>query len=275
MSASTQRLGVVLAATAIIAAAAATAQTPAILQALAPDPNGKVATVNGKDIPQARATLLVRERTAQGQPDSPQLRTQVKDELINREIIIQEAERRGMLKNADVQQQIEVARQQVILRTFLQDWQKNNPIGDDQLKAEYEKIKASMSGNEFKASHILVEKEDEAKDIIAKLKKGGKFAELAKASKDPGSKDNGGDLGWNTAQTFVKPFADAMSKLKKGETTGEPVQTQFGYHVIRLEDTRSAQHPPFDEVKQQMQQRLHQQQLEKLVAELRAKAKIN
>lgn len=235
---------------------------------------GKVATVNGKDIPQSRANLLVRERTMQGVPDSPQLREQVKDELINREVVVQEAERRGLAKSPEVQQQLEIARQQVLLRAFLSDWQKSNPIPDDALRAEYEKVKGSQPSSEYKASHILVETEAEAKDIIAKLKKGAKFPELAKASKDPGSKDSGGDLGWNTAQTFVKEFSEAMVKLKKGEVTPEPVKTQFGFHVIRLEDTRAAKFPAFDEVKPQVQQKLQQDRIEKLVAELRSKAKI-
>jgi peptidyl-prolyl cis-trans isomerase C len=233
----------------------------------------KVATVNGKDIPKARADLLARQASQQGQADSPQLRQQIREELVNRELLSQEAERRGVGKTGEIREQLELARQQVVIQAFLQDWAKTNPVTDEQLRGEYEKIKAQMGGNEYKARHILVETEAEAKDIAAKLKKGEKFEELAKASKDPGSKENGGDLGWNTPQTFVKPFSDTMVKLKKGETA-EPVQTQFGWHVIRLDDTRAVKHPPFDEVKPQVTQRLQRQMLEKLVADLRAKAKI-
>lgn len=236
--------------------------------------NGKIATVNGKEIPKSRADILVREQTQQGRADSPQLREAIRDELINREILAQEAERRGITKMSDVQQQLELARQQVVLRAFLQDWAKKNPVTDDQLKAEYERVKSAVTGNEYKASHILVEKEDEAKDIIVKLKKGEKFEALAKLSKDPGSKDKGGDLGWNTPQTFVPPFSEALVKLEKGKLTETPVQTQFGWHVIRLDDTRPVKVPPFEEVKPQVTQRLQQQSLEKLVQELRAKSKI-
>lgn len=235
---------------------------------------GKIATVNGKDIPKSRADLLARQASQQGQQDSPQLRNQIREELVNRELLAQEADRRGVGKSGEIKEQLELARQQVIIQAFLQDWAKTNPVTDEQLRGEYEKIKSQMGGNEYKARHILVESEAEAKDITAKLKKGEKFEELAKLSKDPGSKENGGDLGWNTPQTFVKPFSEAMQKLKKGETTDAPVQTQFGWHVIRLEDTRPVKHPPFDEVKPQVTQRLQRQMLEKLVADLRAKAKI-
>lgn len=234
----------------------------------------KVATVNGREIPKARVDFMVRESTAKGGADSPQLREQIKNDLINREVVVQEAERRGVAKNADVLQQVELARQQVILRAYLQDWSRSNPVTDDALKSEYERLKGQMGGNEYKAQHILLASEAEAKDVLARLKKGEKFDELAKLSKDEGSKANGGDLGWSTPATYVKPFADALGKLKKGETTEQPVQSQFGWHVIRLDDQRAAKHPPFDEVKQQMQQRVQQLQLDKLLADLRAKAKI-
>lgn len=257
------------AALALAAALPAGAQQPP-----AGDASGTIATVNGKPIPKARADILVRERTQQGAPDNAQLRQAVREDLVNREVIMQEAERRGVTKSVDVQQQMELARQQVVLRAFLTEWARANPISEDQLKAEYEKVKSQMGGNEYKARHILVETEGEAKEIIVKLKKGDKFEELAKGSKDPGSKDNGGDLGWNTPQTFVKPFSDAMTKLKKGDTTDAPVQTQFGWHVIRLDETRPVKHPPFEEVRPQLQQRLQQQALEKLVADLKSKAKV-
>lgn len=234
----------------------------------------KIATVNGRDIPKSRLDMMVRERASQGTADSPQLREQVKNDLIGRELLVQEAERRGLAKNADIQQQMELARQQVLLRAFLADWTRSNPVSEDAQKAEYERIKSQMGVNEFKARHILVGSEAEARDILAKLKKGDKFEDLAKASQDEGSRGAGGDLGWATPATFVKPFADALGKLKKGETTADPVQTNYGWHVIRLDDLRAAKHPPFDEVKQQMFQRLQQQQIEKFVAELRTKAKI-
>ena len=129
-----------------------------------------------------------------------------------------------------------------------------------------------MGDKEYKVKHILVEKEDEAKDVIAQLQKGGKFDELAKArSKDPGSKDRGGDLDWNAPGGFVKPFSDAMIATPKGKFTPQPVQTQFGYHVILVEDVREAKIPPFDEVKPQLQQRAQAAYLDKYFKELRAK----
>ena len=152
------------------------------------------------------------------------------------------------------------------------DWIKKNPIPEADLRKEYDQIKAQMGDKEYKVKHILVEKEDEAKDVIAQLQKGGKFDELAKArSKDPGSKDRGGDLDWNAPGGFVKPFADAMVATPKGKFTAAPVQTQFGYHVIMVEDIREAKVPPFDEVKPQLQQRLQAAYLDKYFKELRAK----
>ena len=184
----------------------------------------KVATVNGVVIPQSRAELLVKERMTQGQPDTPELRNAIREDLISRELLAQEAVKKGVDKNPDVTTQIELAKQSVLVRSYLQDVMKASPVSDDALKAEYEKIKAQMGDKEYKVRHILVEKEAEAKDIIAQLKKGVKFEKLAAKSKDP-SKSNGGDLGWSAPGAYVKPFADAMIALKKGEYTKTPVQT--------------------------------------------------
>ena len=237
-------------------------------------PNAKVATVNGKPISKARVDALVKERAQQGTPESPQLRDSMREDAINRELLFQEAERRGLTKGVDVQEQMELARQVVAIRALLAEQHKSAPIDDDAVKAEYERLKASMPSSEYKARHILVEGEDEAKDIIAKLKKGGKFEELAKVSKDPGSKDKGGELGWAPATTYVKPFGDALSKLEKGKMTDTPVHSQFGYHIIKLEDTRAANHPPMEQVKGQVTQRLQARQVESFVKELRSKAKV-
>ena len=173
-----------------------------------------------------------------------------------------------------MQSQIDMARQAVVVRAFLQDFVKAHPVTDEVIKAEYEKVKGQMGSKEYKARHILVEKEAEAKDIVAKIKKGEKFEELAKASKDPGSKDKGGDLDWNTPASYVKEFSDALTKLEKGKYTEVPVKSQFGFHVIQLDDVRDVKFPGLDEVKAGLQQRLQQQQLEKAVADLRAKAKV-
>ncbi len=234
----------------------------------------KAATVNGVVIPQSRVDAIVRAQARQGVPDSPQLREAVRDRLVMDEIVSQEAARKGLTKNPDVQAQIDFVRQQVIVSAYRADFAKTHPVSDAQVKAEYDRIKASMGDKEYKARHILVDKEEEASEIIAKLKRGEKFEDLAKASKDPGSKDHGGELDWNSPAGYVKPFSDAMVKLDKGKYTETPVQTQFGWHVIRVDDIRPTKFPPLDEVKGQLTERLQQQALEKNLAELRAKAKV-
>jgi peptidyl-prolyl cis-trans isomerase C len=233
-----------------------------------------VATVNGTAIPQARADVMIAEQKTQGAPDSDQLRNAVKEELVRREVLAQEARKKGMEKSGSVTAQIELARQAVLIRAYLQDYVKTHAVTEADVKAEYEKIKSQLGDKEYKARHILVEKEEDAKAIIAKLDKGEKFEELAKQSKDPGSKDKGGDLGWANPAGFVKPFSEALVKLEKGKYSATPVKTEFGYHVIKVEDSRALKAPAFDEVKPQLKQRLEQQKVEHHIAELRAKATV-
>jgi peptidyl-prolyl cis-trans isomerase C len=264
-----------LAAALAIAAATSIASLPALgQQAKAGGASGKAATVNGVAIPQSRVDAIVRAQARQGVPDSPQLRDAVKERLVMDEIVSQEAARKGVTKNPDVQAQIDFVRQQVIVNAYRADFLKAHPVTDAQVKAEYDRIKSSMGDKEYKARHILVDKEPEATEIIAKLKRGEKFEDLAKVSKDPGSKDRGGELDWNSPAGYVKPFSDAMVKLDKGKYTEAPVQTQFGWHVIRVDDVRPTKFPALDEVKGQVTERLQQQALEKNLADLRAKAKI-
>lgn len=236
---------------------------------------GAVATVNGVAIPKSRSDALVTEQTAQGTPDNAELRTAVREELIRREIMTQEATKKGFAKKPEVLGQIELARQALLIRAYLQDFVKTHPVSGDDVKKEYDAITKTMGDKEYKTRHILVEKETEAKDIVARLQKGEKFDELAKQSKDPGSKDRGGDLGWSAPSGYVKPFADALVKLEKGKFSAEPVKTEFGYHVLMLEDTRALKHPSVDEVKPQIEQRLQQQVVEKHIRDLRAKAKVD
>ena len=184
---------------------------------LAADKGKAFATVNGQPIPQSVYDAFVAEQKAQGTPDSPELQNAVKEELVRREILAQEAKKKGLDKKGDIQGQVELAKQAVLIRAFLSDYVKANPVSEAQLKAEYELIKANLGNTEYKARHVLVEKEDDAKAIIAKLDKGEKFSELAKQSKDPGSKDKGGELGWSSPTAYVKPFGEALTKLKKGE----------------------------------------------------------
>lgn len=232
------------------------------------------AIVNNKAIPKAKVDEFVAALAAQGRPDTPELRNAIREELIARELFAQEAERKGLLRNSEVQRQIETARQEILIRSLIRDHLKANPITEADIKAEYDKVAKAQADKEYRARHILVEKEDAAKQIIADLKKGAKFEDLAKQSKDTGSAANGGDLDWNVRGTFVKPFADAMAALKKGEITENPVQTQFGWHVIRLDDVRDAKAPPMDQVKPQIQQELERRRVQDLQKDLRAKAKI-
>jgi peptidyl-prolyl cis-trans isomerase C len=232
--------------------------------------SGSRVVVNGVTIPQSRFEAMNKELTAQGQPDNPERQQAIKEELVNREVLAQAAAKRGLDKSADVAAQMEMARQAVLVRALFESEVKANPITDD-----YEQFKSSMGQNEYKVRHILVENEAEAKAVIAELNKGGDFAKLAKEkSKDPGSKDNGGDLDWGPSARYVKPFADAVQATPKGQMTAQPVKTDFGYHVIKVDDVRPLKVPGFDEVKEQFRQRAQQQQIQKLVMDLRQKAKI-
>jgi peptidyl-prolyl cis-trans isomerase C len=234
-----------------------------------------VATVNGKPIPAARVDQVVKQVVAQGKAtDSPQLRDAIKKDLIGREVLIQEADKQGVGTRPDVKNAIDNARQSIIINAMLADYIKKNPVKDADVRAEYDKYKSQVGDKEYHARHILVATEDEAKAIIAKLKGGAKFEDLAKQSKDPGSASNGGDLDWASPATFVPEFSKAMTSLQKGQVTETPVKTQFGYHVIKLEDVRAAKIPPFDEVKQQVAEQLQQRKLAAYREDLLKKAKI-
>jgi len=246
-----------------------------IAVAAAPAFAQNVATVNGKAIPAAKVDQMVKQVVAQGQqPDSPQLREMVKKELIGREVLLQEADKQGYGKKPEVNAAIDNARQSIIINAMLADYVKKNPVKDAEIQAEYDKYKASVGPTEYHSRHILVATEQEAKDIIAKLKGGAKFEELAKASKDPGSGANGGDLGWMTPAKLVKPFADAMVALKNGEITQTPVKSDFGYHVIKLEESRPTKFPSFEEVKGQVAESIQQRKIVAYREELVKKAKI-
>ncbi len=233
-----------------------------------------IVTVNGKAVPKSRADMLISAQVAQGQPDSPELREAVKEELIRREVLAQAAAQKGLDKSTEVQAQMDMARQGVLIGAYLKDYVKRNPVSDAQLKKEYDDLKAKVGNKEYKVRHILVDKEEDAKAIIEKLKKGEKFDDLAKQSKDPGSKERGGDLGWASPAAFVKPFSDAMTKLEKGKYTSIPVKSDFGWHVIQLDDTRDTKIPPFEEAKGQIAQQMQQGLVQKHMDSLRAKAKI-
>jgi len=234
-----------------------------------------LAIVNGVAVPKERAEALAQQVARSGRQVTPEMQGQLRDEVIAREIFAQEAHKKGLDATDDFKNQIELTKQSILIRELFTDFQKSNPVTDEEVKAEYDRFAASNAGKEYKARHILVEKEAEALDIIAKIKKGAKFEDLAKKlSKDPGSGAKGGDLDWANPGNYVKEFSDALVALQKGKMTDAPVKSQFGYHVIRLEDVRDQQLPKFEEVKPQISQQLLQQKMAKYQEELRAKAKV-
>lgn len=253
--------------TALLAAAA-------ILMPLAAQAQN-VAIVNGKSVPKSRVNTLLQQAARGGQQQiTPEMEARARDEVVLREIFAQEAERRGIPASADYKAQMELLRQTVLIRELFADYQKKNPGTEAEARAEYEKVKAQASGTEYRARHILVEKEEDAKKLIADIKGGAKFEDVAKAnSKDPGSAENGGDLDFAKPETYVPEFGQAMAKLKKGEMTETPVKTQFGFHIIKLEETRDAQFPAFDEVKDQLTKSLAQNKLQKYQEDLKNGAK--
>jgi peptidyl-prolyl cis-trans isomerase C len=236
-----------------------------------------IAVVNGTPIPTSRADALVKQLVAQGQQDSPQLQQAVREELINREILMQEAAREGIPQRPDVKAQLAVAQQTVVLRSMIEDFVKKNTPSDAEVKARYDQLVKQQQGGgkELHLHHILVDNEQQAKDLIAKIKGGASFEDLAKQySKDPGSGKNGGDLDWSSPSAYVPEFGAAASKLKKGEVTPTPVKTQFGWHIIRLDDSRDVAPPPFDQVKPQIAQQMQQEKLQQFEESLKAKAVI-
>jgi peptidyl-prolyl cis-trans isomerase C len=234
-----------------------------------------MAKVNGVSIPQARLELIMKARAAQGQPDTPEARKNLREDLVTEEVIAQEAKKKGLDRDPDFVTQLDMARQSALVRAYQIDYIKNHPVSDEELKKEYEAVKAQMGDKEYKAHHILVGSEAEAKDIIARIKKGAKLEKIAEEkSLDTGSKNKGGELDWSPAASYVQPFAEALTKLRKGELTDQPVQTPFGWHVIRLDDMRPLKVPPFEEIKQNLAQRVLQRQFAASVNDLRSKARV-
>ena len=234
-----------------------------------------IAKVNGVPVPKARMDAMILQQQARGTPDNEQTRAMVREELVNREIVAQEAAKAGLAKTPEVQMQLESARQEILVGAYIRDWLRKHPVTDADIQQEYDRAKGQTGDQEYKARHILVETEDQAKAMIAELKKGAKFEELAtKNSKDTGTKERGGDLDWNVPGVFDKQFSDAMAKLEKGKYTETPVRTRFGFHVIQLDDVRPVKFPSLAEVKPRIQQQLAQGKIEELVRGLRAKAKI-
>ena len=234
-----------------------------------------IAVVNGKPVPSARLNALKQQIERSGRPVTDDMLGQLKEEIVAREIFMQEARKRGLDASEDYKNQLELARQTILIRELFADFQKKNAVTDAKIQAEYDKFVAANGGKEYRARHILVETEDQAKALIAEIKKGGKFEELAKKnSKDPGSGANGGDLDWAGASSYVAEFSDAMVKLGKGEMSEAPVKSQFGWHIIRVDDVREAELPKLEEVKPQISQQLQQQKMGQFQEDLRKKARV-
>jgi peptidyl-prolyl cis-trans isomerase C len=234
-----------------------------------------VAIVNGKAVPTSRVDVLAQQMAASGRPVDDAMREQIKEEVILREIFMQEAQKRGIANTPEYKTQMELARQTILIRALFTDWQKKNAVTDAEIQAEYDKFAAANAGKEYRARHILVEKEDEAKAIIAAIKGGAKFEDIAKKqSKDPGSGANGGDLDWANAASYVTEFSEAMVKLDKGQMSAEPVKSQFGWHIIRVDDVRQAQLPALAEIKPQIAEQMQQQKMAEFQKNLREKAKV-
>ena len=258
-----------------LVAAAQEPAKPAAKAAAKAQAKDAVAMVNGVPVPNTRMEFMLQQQRQRGAADNEQTRSMLRDELVNREIVAQEAQKAGVAKNPEVQTQIDIARQEILVGAYLRDWVRKHPVSDAEVQKEYDRAKNQSGDQEYRARHILVETEDQAKGIIADLKKGAKFDELAaKSSKDTGSKDRGGDLDWNVPGAFDKQFSDAMVKLDKGKYTEAPVQSRFGYHVILLEDVRQTRFPAMAEVKPRIQQQLTQNKVDELIRGLRAKAKV-
>ena len=234
-----------------------------------------VATVNGKPIKQSLFDFIVKDATDHGQKVDDNVRDVIMSKLISSELVLQEAQKSGMDKKPDYLAKEELTRRELLVNVYIQDYMKSHPVSESDTKAAYEKFKTELGDKEYNARHILVASEAEAKDVIAQLNKGGEFSKIAKEkSIDPGSKEKGGDLGWFALGGMVKPFSEAVSKLQKGKLSTDPVQTQFGWHVIKLDDIRELKAPPYDKVKDNLQKQLGQRQLEKMLTDLRAKATI-
>ena len=266
------KFGTLLAVTASVLALGACSPKPSDPAATGPT----AATVNGKPISQRTIDMIAKQGGSAGHADTPEARKNIIDQLALQMVVAEEAVKKGLDKSPEVLDQLNAIRQSVLANAYVEDFIKSNPISEDALKAEYERIKATISGTEYKARHILVDKESEAKDIIARLKKDpAQFPKLAmEKSKDQGSKARGGELGWFDPRRMVPEFSAAVTKLEKGKFTDVPVKSQFGYHVILLEDTRPIEPPPLEQVKPQLSQQLQQQNVKKHFEALKAAAKI-
>lgn len=262
------RIGVLAAALMMSVATSAVAETKA------PAAGAALAKVNGVAVPAALADLLVREQVAQGAPDNEELRNRVREHLVRREVLLQAARKAGTDKVPEVQQRIAYSSGELLANAYLERWVEKNPVTEAAARAEYERVVAQGGPNEYQSRHILVDSEEVARDIIAKLQAGTPFTELVSVSNDPGSKERGGELGWSRPGSFVPEFDAALQKLEKGQFTTEPVKTAYGFHVIQLDDVRRAEAPKFEEVKDRVIESMQQQAVQAHIESLMSKAKV-
>lgn len=250
---------------AVIASIAALLAAPALAD------DKIVATVNGVDIPQSRLDQQVQNLASQGQPDTPELRKALLERMINFELLAQKSVKDGYDKQPEVKEQLELARKTVLVQSMIEDFNKNHPISEDKVRAEYDKLKDQPGNKRYNIAHIMVISEGDAKKVEAQLKKGANFATVArKYSKDPTAKTNGGQMGWHTASEFMPDFAEAMIHLQKGQVSA-PVKTEGGWHIIKVIDVQNI---PFEDVKQNLLQQLQAKAVQKMVKDLRDGAKI-
>lgn len=233
-----------------------------------------LATVNGVTVKQSLLDFIIKDAAAQGKKIDDKTRENIIEKLITTELIDQEAQKSGITKQSDFLTKEELALRELRVNAYIEDFIMKNPINERTLQTEYDRLSTLPHVREYKASHILVKTEGEAREIISRLAKGADFAQLAKEKSIDSSKDSGGDLGWFTTESMVQPFANEVVRLQKGSYSSIPVQTDFGWHVIKLEDSRDTQPPSFESIKEQLRSDLQRQQLEKLVSNLRAKALI-
>lgn len=247
----------------------------ALADAKAPAAGAPLAKVNGVAVPGSLADLLVKEQVAQGAEDNEELRTRVREHLVRREVVAQAARKAGTDKLPEVKQRIAYASDELLVNAYLERWVEKNPVTEAEARAEYDRVVGGQGApNEYLSRHILVETEEQARDIIAKLKAGTPFAELASLSNDPGSKEKGGELGWSRPGSFVPEFDAALQTLEKGKFTEEPVKTAYGFHIIQLDDVRTAEPPKFEDVKDRIVQSMQQTKVQEHIQSLVGKAKV-
>lgn len=234
-----------------------------------------VAIVNGQPISRLALEYL-RAEIARGNPDAkidiPE--DKLIEELISRELLKQEAVQKQLLRQVEIAERLRYIQLAALSQMDVEDYLKNHPITEEQLKAEYDRLVGAMDQNEYKARHILVKTREEAEEIIKQLDAGKDFVALARKYSTGPSADSGGDLGWFVPQRMVQPFAEAVIALQKGQYTKQPVETQFGWHVILLEDVRQKAPPPFEQVKPQIEMMLKRKLVQEHIQELKQKAQI-